>query len=153
VIRSEKYSSVRTIIELVTHENYYANKFSRFFGPVDLAVQTVCKNYMYSEPFEITALCSVLGCNIRSIYPEIDYRADLMIMNDVFTPRLSILAKCEISILWCHTLAEMAARANNKNAWSPNHFVPLLTSSADFASGYRGQSGANPAVGFFPESI
>ena len=131
--------SVRTVIELVTNEAYYANTFSRFIGPTDIAIRSVCRNSTFSELHEIGALCSVLRCNIRSIYPQIDVREDIAIANSIFMPRPHIIANCEISLLWSNTSNETRARIANNFAWSPNHFVPLVSPLAqdDFAAQNR----------------
>ncbi|CAF3675024.1 unnamed protein product, partial [Adineta steineri] len=118
---------VRTVIELITNETYYSNTYSHFVGLFDIAIQAACRNYMFSELYEITALCNVLKCNIRSIYPKIDLRDDMAIVNNTFMPPPPTVANCEITILWSHTLNENEARILNNLAWSPNHFVPLLS--------------------------
>jgi hypothetical protein len=118
---------VRTVIELIKNETYYASMYSEFVGPMDIAIKSVCKNYMFSELHEIGALCSVLGCNIRSIYPRIDFQQYMAMLNRVFTPAPPVVANCNIAILWSHALRETAARAANHGKWSPNHFVPLLS--------------------------
>ena len=118
------------MIELVTNETYYTNTYLRFIGLFDVAIQAVCKNYTFSELYEISALCSILKCNIRSVYPKTDVRTEMAIANNTFMPRPDIAANCEITILWSHSLNEKEARSANDSAWSPNHFVPLLSPSA-----------------------
>ncbi|CAF5017992.1 unnamed protein product, partial [Rotaria sp. Silwood1] len=51
---------VRTIIELVTNETYYETMYSQFVGPIDIAIEAICKNYTFSELYETAPLCSVL---------------------------------------------------------------------------------------------
>ena len=68
-----------------------------------------------------------LRCNIRSVYPKIDFQHYMTILNNVFTPSPPIIANCDITILWSHALNETDARAANCGLWSPNHFVPLLS--------------------------
>ena len=123
---------VRTIVELVTNEAYYSHRFAYAVGPLDIAIKGVCKNNTYSELYEIAALCTVVGCNIRSVYPEIDFRLDMVIVNSVFTPIPPIVAKYEIKILWSSLRSEIDIRAMNNNQWSPNHFVPLMLSNAQY---------------------
>ncbi|CAF4261572.1 unnamed protein product [Rotaria sordida] len=98
------------------------------------------KNNTFSELNEISALCNVLKCNIRSIYPKIDFREDLAIMNNLFTEAPPVIANCGITILWSHVLNEIDARASNNNVWSPNHFVPLLSSAVHYTSEYGNKS-------------
>ena len=131
------------------NENYYAREYSQFVGPVQNALQSACKNYNYSELCEIGALCTLLQCNIRSVYPNIDFRDDMMIINRIFTPVPPINATCQITILWSHVNREINARALNNGAWSPNHFVPLLSRvehSQD--SDGRNQSASTATVSF-----
>ncbi|CAF1536996.1 unnamed protein product [Adineta ricciae] len=118
---------VRTIVELVTNENYYQNTYSKFVGSTHDAIRLVCKNYMYSELYEIAALCNLLRCNIRSIYPKIDFRDEMAKWNDVFTPIPPVAANCSISILWSNALNEKDARHIHNGTWRANHFVPLLS--------------------------
>ncbi len=140
---------VRTIIELVTNETFYSNMYSQLIGPVDMAIKAICKNYTFSELYEISALCSVLKCNIRSVYPKIDFREYMAIMNNVFTPIPPIVANCEITILWSHTLNETYARAANNGAWSPNHFIPLLSAPMEPESDHSNQSMSTVTVSYY----
>ncbi|CAF3731674.1 unnamed protein product, partial [Rotaria sordida] len=131
---------VRAIIELMTNEAYYDSMYSQFIGSVAFIIKAMCKNNTFSELYEISALCNVLKCNIRSIYPKIDFREDLAIMNNVFTPAPSVIANCNIAILWSHVRNETDARAANNGAWSPNHFVPLLSSAVHYTSEHGNKS-------------
>ncbi|CAF3561648.1 unnamed protein product [Rotaria socialis] len=117
---------VRTVIELVANEAYYTRMYSQFIGPLDTAIKAICKNYTYSELYEIAALCNPLRCNIQSIYPKVDFREDMEILNNIFRPTLHIIASCTITIFWSHVLNEIDVRAQNNMTWSPNHFVPLM---------------------------
>ena len=54
--------SVRTIIELIANETYYESMCSLFVGSVSFAIKIICKNYTFSELYEISALCSILRC-------------------------------------------------------------------------------------------
>lgn len=114
-------------MELVTNENYYQNTYSKFVGSTHDAIRLVCKNHMYSELYEIAALCNLLRCNIRSIYPKIDFRDEMAKWNDVFTPIPPVAANCSISILWSNALNEKDARQTHNGTWRANHFVPLLS--------------------------
>ncbi|CAF4426003.1 unnamed protein product, partial [Rotaria sp. Silwood2] len=121
---------VRTVIELVANGAYYTRMYSQFIGPLDIAIKAVCKNYTYSELYEIAALCNVLRCNIRSIYPRIDFREDMEILNNIFRPTSPIIANCSITIFWSHVLNEIDVRTQNNMGWNPNHFVPLMSPPA-----------------------
>ncbi|CAF1371288.1 unnamed protein product [Rotaria sp. Silwood1] len=117
---------VRTIIELMTNEAYYDSMYSQFIGSVAFIIKAMCKNNTFLELYEISALCNALKCNIRSIYPKIDFREDMTILNN------------------SHVLNETAARAANNGAWSPNHFVPLLSSATHYTSEYENKSPTFP---------
>jgi hypothetical protein len=118
---------VRTIIELITNENHYQTMYSQYCGLIDVAIKAICKNYIFSELYEIAALCNVLQCSIRSVYPKIDFQYYMAIWDTVFTPVPPILSNCNIAILWSHALNEKNAREANNGTWSPNHFVPLVS--------------------------
>ena len=104
--------------------------YSPYAGTIDEAIKAICKNYTYSELFEIVALCNALRCNIRSVYPRIDFHDSMAILDDVFTPIAPNVANCNISILWSSCLNEQDNRMHNNGKWNPNHFVPLLSPSA-----------------------
>ncbi|CAF1484183.1 unnamed protein product [Adineta steineri] len=130
---------VRTIIELVINEAFYSNMYTHRAGLIDIAIKAICKNRTYSRLYEICALCSVLKCNIRSVYPEIDFRADMAVMNSIYTPIPPIIVNYEVAILWSNVWKEMHVRAVNNNLWSPNHFVPLLASIQQYDFDHRNQ--------------
>ena len=120
---------VRVIMELARDERLYENLHMQSLGPLHLVLKNISKNYCYSESYEIHALCNVLECNIRSFCPSIGMHPVILAMlNKVFTPMPSRNAKCTITILWSHSNMEMDAKAMNHGNWSPNHFVPLLSS-------------------------
>ncbi|CAF1131041.1 unnamed protein product [Adineta ricciae] len=125
---------VRTIIELVTNQDFYGNAYTYVVQPIDIAIKAICRNRTYSELYEICALCSILKCNIRSVYPEIDFRDDMAVMNSIFQPIPPIVANYQVAILWCNLWKEMDVRAVNNSTWSPNHFVSLLLPSLQSGS-------------------
>lgn len=114
-------------MELLTNETYYSNMYSHIAGLVGEAVRVMSKDCAFSELYDILGLCSVLKCNIRSIYPKIDFRSNVALVNNVFTPAPNIISNHEIKIMWSHMKNEQDAREINHGAWSPNHFVPLLS--------------------------
>ncbi|CAF1325294.1 unnamed protein product [Adineta steineri] len=108
-------------------------------GRIDIAIKAICKNRTYSGLYEICALCSVLKCNIRSVYPEIDFTAGMAVMNSIFTPIPPIVANCEVAVLWSNVRREMHVRTANNNLWSPNHFVPLFAPNQQYGFDQRNQ--------------
>ncbi|CAF5029718.1 unnamed protein product, partial [Rotaria magnacalcarata] len=120
---------VRSLIELVKNENFYHNRFAHIIGPVNEAIKNIGRNFSFSELYEIAALSNVLKCNIQSVYPTIDYRSDLNIMNNTFEHAQCSIASKTICLFWTHTESEIEARRSNAGNWSPNHFVPLLLPS------------------------
>ena len=95
----------------------------------------MARKFSFSELYEIAALSNVLKCNIRSIYPIIDYRSDLNIMNNTFEHAQHSIMSATICIFWTHTQREIDARRSNAGNWSPNHVVPLLLPSDNSPSG------------------
>ena len=78
--------AVRTVIELVKNHTYYGNLYSNLIGPVSEAIRRTCNNNSFSELYELIALASVLQCEVQSVYPYIDYRAEMKSMNAVYKP-------------------------------------------------------------------
>jgi hypothetical protein len=120
---------VRTVVELVKNKVYYAAKYSNLIGPLENAICRACNNDQFSELYEIAALASVVQCEIHSIYPHIDYRAEMKIMNSPYKPVLaSMPVRGRAFIFWTNTMDELSAKARPRSGgvWSPNHFVPLV---------------------------
>ena len=95
-------------------------------GPVSEIIRNVAHNFSFSELYEIVALSNALKCNIGSIYPRIDFRSDLNIMNSTCEPTQSSRSFKTIHIFWTHIQNETYVRSSNAGNWTPNHFVPLL---------------------------
>jgi hypothetical protein len=64
---------VRTIMELVTNYDQYIFNYTDNVGPLKDRWKDICKDYTHSDLYEVAALCNVLRCDIRSLYPRIDY--------------------------------------------------------------------------------
>lgn len=120
---------MRTLIELVKNEMFYRNRCAHIVGPVNEAIKNIARNFSFSELYEIAALSNVLNCNIQSVYPTIDYRSDLNIMNNTFDHAQCSIVSKTICLFWTHTESEIEVRRSNAGNWSPNHFVPLLLPS------------------------
>ncbi|CAF0993826.1 unnamed protein product [Didymodactylos carnosus] len=87
----------------------------------------------YSTLWEILALCNILQCSIRSVYPKIREDADDAGMSDLlnktfhpFSTTNSTKSTSTITVMWTHTAEEDTVRAVNYGMWVPNHFVPLV---------------------------
>jgi hypothetical protein len=125
--------------------------YSQYVGPIDIAIKAICRNYTFSELYEIVALCNVLQCSIQSVYPKIDFQYYMAILDNVFTPVPPIIANCTIAILWSNALNEKDAREKNNGTWSPNHFVPLMSPHILNESNDTNQSTSLAAVSYlFP---
>ncbi|CAF1667127.1 unnamed protein product, partial [Adineta ricciae] len=118
---------VRTVIELITNENYYDALCAQYAGNTDIIIQAACQKGMYSEIHEVAALCNVLQCNIRSVYPRIDFEYYKAIWDSVFAPIPPVIGNCTIVILWSSTLYKKDVRETYGGTWRPSHFVPLLS--------------------------
>ncbi|CAF1548564.1 unnamed protein product [Adineta steineri] len=120
---------VRTIIELVKNRTYYDNQFSHLVGPFNEAIRRTCNNYSFSELYEVVALDNALRCEVQSVYPYIDYRVEMKIMNAVYTPLdTSVSNNGRLIIFWTNSEDEVTTkcRPGSGGVWSPNHFVPLI---------------------------
>lgn len=120
---------MRTIIELVKNRTHYINLCSNLIGPFSEALRNTCSNNSFCELYEIIALASVLQCEVQSVYPYIDYRAEMKSMNAVYKPvEILTSSKGRVIIFWSSTEDEVSTRARpgNRGIWNPNHFVPLL---------------------------
>lgn len=120
---------VRILIELLKNEVSYTNRFSNLIGPLNQVIKNIVHNFSFSELYEVAALSNVLKCNVRCIYPIIDYRPDLSVMNSTFEYIQGSASSKTICIFWTHTESENYVRSVNAGNWSPNHFVPLLLPS------------------------
>ena len=110
---------------------FYHNQFSHIIGPLNEAVKSIARNYSYSELYEIVGLSNVLKCNIRSIYPKIQYRSELNIFNNIFQCNEYNSTSNTVSVLWSNTQSEIYARSCKAGNWASNHFVPLLAVQDD----------------------
>lgn len=120
---------VRTVIELVRNKPHYINQCSASVGPFNEALRRTCNNNQFSELYEIVALTNVLQCEIQSVYPYINYRPEMKIMNAIYKPiETSVARNKKIIIFWTNSKDEQLTRArpNSGGVWSPNHFVPLI---------------------------
>jgi hypothetical protein len=70
------------------------------------------------------------------------------VLNNIFTPVPPIVANYEIAILWSHVWNERLARQVNNGTWSPNHFVPLMSSSIYNAADDSNQSTSLTVVSY-----
>ena len=121
--------SVRTIVELSKNRTHYIAQFANTIGPLDEALRRICNDYNFSELYELAALANVLGCDVQSVYPYIDYRAEMKIMNAVYKPmNISASNKTKLIIFWTSSQDELSTRnrPDSGGIWSPNHFVPLV---------------------------
>ncbi|CAF4838083.1 unnamed protein product [Rotaria socialis] len=120
---------VRTVIELVKNKIYYVNQCSNHVGPFEEALRRTCNNNTFSELYEIVALANVLQCEVQSVYPYIDYRAEMKIMNQMYKSAETLVPNSRrVIIFWSSTEDEISTRTRpgNHGIWNPNHFVPLL---------------------------
>lgn len=119
---------VRILIELLKNEFYYTSRVSHLVGPLNEVIKSIIHNYSFLGLYEIAAMSNVLECSIYSVYPIIDYRPELDIVNRTLEYAQSTTSSKTVFIFWTHTQSEShVCRINTRN-WTPNHFVPLLLS-------------------------
>lgn len=120
---------MRIVVELVKNKDYYIDQCSRFVGSFAKALRRACNDKCFCELYEIVALANVLRCNVQSVYPYIDYRAEMKIMNAIYKPAVASVPNTKkLVIFWTNTNHEshVRNRPDCGGIWSPNHFVPLL---------------------------
>ncbi len=125
---------VRTVIELVKNRIHYINLCSNLIDPFSEALRRACNNNSFCELYEVIALASVLQCEIQSVYPYIDYRAEMKSMNAVYKPvDTSVPNNGRVIMFWtsCENELLTKTRLGDNGVWSPNHFVPLVQASRD----------------------
>ena len=105
---------------------FYIAQLAHILGPLDVTVRIIAHNFSFSELYEVAALSRVLRCNVRSVYPNIDHRPDLSLMNRTFEHEGPKDSCGTISLFWTNTQTERDVRSMNNGSWTPNHFVPLL---------------------------
>ncbi|CAM2728092.1 unnamed protein product [Rotaria socialis] len=75
----------------------------------------------------------------------------MVFLNNIFTLIPPISGKCEITILWSHAKNENHAREANHGTWSPNHFVPLMSTAMSFEFDDSNQSTSNVMVDIYQD--
>ncbi len=126
---------MRTIIELVKNRTYYDNLCSNLVRSFNEAIRRTCNNNIFSELYEVVALASVLQCEVQSVYPYIDYRAEMKSMNAVYKPvEPSNVHNVRVVIFWTNCEDEISTKTHpgGSGLWSPNHFVPLIQANRDY---------------------
>ena len=99
--------------------------------------------------YELVALANVLQCEVQSVYPYIDYRAEMKIMNALYKPlETSVRNKGRVIIFWSSTEDEVSTRnrPGNHGVWNPNHFVPLVQRSRNSRTTNNKSVSVNPEV-------
>lgn len=124
---------VRVVVSMIKYWNSYESLFSNLLGPIIEHIKNAVKMGIYSELYELKALCNVLDVNIQSIYPKIknirDYNQIQWISHNQILNNINISneeIKQTIVIMWTNTQKISNALFGHNRDWSPNHFVPLL---------------------------
>jgi hypothetical protein len=66
---------------------------------------------------------------VQTVYPYIDYRAEMKIMNAIYKPiDTSVPNNGKLIIFWTSSEDELSTktRPGSGGVWRPNHFVPLV---------------------------
>ena len=121
----------RVIVELSAHEQFY-NSLASQHG-LDLVDDESVQDHVlrilnkgeYAGILTLSALASVFGRVVQSVYPNINGKDQYTdILNTNFQPRSMITSEevdaLPLRVLWSGPEAELG------RDWRPNHFVPLL---------------------------
>jgi len=128
---------------------HYIAQYTNLIGPFDEALRRTCNNNSFSELYELAALASALRCEVQSVYPYIDYRAEMKIMNAVYKPMdTSVPNNGRLIIFWTSTKDEIItkSRPGSGGIWSPNHCVPLIQQCRSHRTASNERAGVTPEV-------
>ena len=128
---------------------HYIAQYTNPIGSFDEALRRTCNNNSFSELYEVVALANVLQCDVQSVYPYIDYRAEMKTMNAVYKPMdISVPKNGKLIIFWTSSEDELSTktRPDNNCVWSPNHFVPLIEATRGSRTASTKQANATPEV-------
>lgn len=120
---------VRTIVELINNKTEYLNQCSLSIDSFHEALRRTCHNTQFCQLYELVALTNVIQYEIQSVYPYIDYRAQMKVMNCIYRPTVQMSSNIKrVFIFWTNTKDELTVKAHpdHDGIWSPNHFVPLV---------------------------
>jgi hypothetical protein len=142
------------VIDLLTNATYYETVHINTFAQIEGSIQNACKNWSYSEIYEVAGLSNVLRCNIHSVYPRIasmPHNTDFFntdSYNIVFKPVPPATANHTIAVLWSNMRYENVVRASRDGFWNPNHFVPIVLPVVHNESGHYNKSTSNNIVSY-----
>ena len=120
---------LKVVNELILNREYYDTKNLNIYSSAqydgyETEVLHAVKNGVYSSMRNMVALSNVLGCEIRSIYPDTNNPCvNKDEMNKMLVPRTKKFDHI-LNIMWTHT-----TNTSLMDGWSPNHFVPCVESS------------------------
>ncbi|CAF1151862.1 unnamed protein product [Didymodactylos carnosus] len=128
---------VRANVELVVKLKDYQQTYPHCTDFIDPFRQYQRTEMIYDKKdstlWEILALCNILQCSIRSVYPKINEDTDeagmSYLLNKTFHPfstTNSTKPTSTITLMWTHTAEKGTVRTVNYGMWVPNHFVPLV---------------------------
>ena len=108
---------------------HYIAQYTNLIGPFDEAPRRTCNNNSFSELYELAALASAIRYTIQSVYPYIDYRAEMKIMDAVYKPMDTFTSTHERLIIFRTSSEDELStkrRPGSGGVSSPDHFVPLI---------------------------
>ncbi|KXJ18944.1 hypothetical protein AC249_AIPGENE25645 [Exaiptasia diaphana] len=117
--------SFKSLIHIMISDDEANEIYDGNTNNINLAIEHLAflggKPYVYSSPFHVMALTSVIGCPIFSVYPELSATKRIFkVLHRCLQPRQGVQINREtIYIMWTRV-----TRGSLKN-WTPNHFVPL----------------------------
>lgn len=130
---SEKFTTelrVRCCLEMVTHAMFY--QWQRDHVCISQCAPDYAESCLdcaspdgCSSVWTISALASVIGIPIHSLYPDINQTGDkaISVLNTVFMPRQEVLKAEPIQIMWS---SSNPGEGFMSGSWVPDHFQPLV---------------------------
>ena len=140
----------RVIFELCAHDQYYNSLASQHgFDLVDDEsvqdhVLRIVNKGEYTGILTLSALASVFGCVVDSIYPNINSKDEhIDVLNTSFRPRSTQSINSDVSEAFHIRILWSSLEAYPGQDWYPNHFVPLLYAKFDADNSMEEQ---NPSI-------
>ncbi|CAF1297817.1 unnamed protein product, partial [Didymodactylos carnosus] len=127
---------VRNIIELAMNADAYLQFYKLYDTNLKAyIVRSMLYDRRWAEPWDLFGLSTVLNCNIRSVFPNLNTFTNIhpsaplppqKVMNKTFKPRQNI-ATNTILIMWSRGISpEDWILYSTEDIWAPNHYVPLI---------------------------
>lgn len=128
--KAARYTLPSIVAIFLSHskaENAFSGNLNNVPKAIEILAQEMAKPYVYSSPFNILALSSVIGQPIFSVYPDEPSALSMKLATHGFYyPRNTVFAGLNLDHIKSNAIYVMWTRTNLPiKPWHPNHFVLL----------------------------